>query len=78
VELVIDESDWEPAAAIPGPAIDGVRVDIDEKKLQKRVKSVGGKWDPEGRLWHILYIDAAKPGLKSRVVKVIRNAEEAP
>jgi len=47
VELIIAGSDWEPADAIPDAAMVGVRIDIDEIKLQKRVKS---PWVANGTL----------------------------
>lgn len=77
VELIIDESDWKPPDSIPDSAVVGIRVDIDEKKIQKRIKTIGGKWDPEDRLWNIRFVDAVNLGLKSRVVKVIGGSEEA-
>ena len=72
-----DREQRKPPDSIPDAAVVGIRVDINEKKIQKRIKTAGGKWDPEDRLWNIRFVNAVNLGLKSRVVKVIGGSEEA-
>lgn len=32
-----------------------LRIGYDEKDLRERLKAVGGRWDPEAKLWYIEY-----------------------
>jgi hypothetical protein len=69
VELIVDETDWGTTKDIPDSAVVGIRVGLDEKILQGKVKSAAGRWDAKDRLWYIRFIDAVKLGLKDRIVK---------
>ena len=73
VELIVDETDWDPFGNIPDEALVGVRVEMKEKALQKRVKSAGGKWVPKERLWHIRFVDVDRLGLRDRIEKRVRG-----
>ncbi len=49
VELIVDEVPWEPAAD-PNETV-SVSVAYEEFDLRRRVKAVGGRWNPEVRRW---------------------------
>ena len=56
VELIVSEKDWSP----PPPKFSKstivlLKIGASEKTLQKQVKELGGRWDPEQKVWHIPY-----------------------
>jgi hypothetical protein len=68
VEIIMDESDWEPRAT---PAADQpvrIRIDVNERDVQKRVKQAGGTGDYRRRLWELRYDKVAALGLQDRIV----------
>ncbi len=75
VELIIEETDWEPEEpekkkSVTDDWIAGVRIGIDEKELQKKVKA-GGKWDSGRKLWIIRYGKVTEMELEDRCIGVI-------
>ena len=46
----------------------GLRIHFRETDLRRRVKSAGGRWDPERRLWLLRRDQAERQGLLHRVV----------
>ncbi len=70
VELVVDEVDWEPQP--PKMAADTVvalRVDWQEEELRHTVRTAGGRWHPERRLWELWYDRVVELGLEDRIVR---------
>jgi len=67
VEIIVEESGWSPPEK---PAIVGLRVELQETELQRRVKQAGGKWNSAKREWEIHYDRAVALGLKKRIVKL--------
>lgn len=68
VELIVEEADWTPPSEpVTAASVVGVRVEFKEAELQRRVKAVGGKWNPARKLWELRYDKAVALGLKSRV-----------
>lgn len=67
VELIVDQSAWTPPAK---PAVVGVRVELKETDLQRRIKQVGGKWNREKGVWEIAYEQALRLGLQKRIVNL--------
>lgn len=65
IELIVEETPWQPAAARAVTA--GVRVAFQEAELQRRVKQAGGKWNAQRRLWEMERRQAIKLGLKDRI-----------
>ena len=69
VELVEEELPWQP----PLPARQDpdkpvlVRVGLSEQDLRKAVKSAGGRWQPERKLWQMSLAVALAMGLESRI-----------
>jgi hypothetical protein len=67
IELIIDESDWQP---IPKPdEVVGVRVAYKEFALRQQVGAAGGKWNEERRLWELRYAQVKDLGLEERMVR---------
>lgn len=66
VELVVEESEWQPPIA--AHTIVGVQVAFREADLQQKVRQAGGKWNPARRVWEIRYDRALALGLKERIV----------
>lgn len=52
----------------PAPRTVAVRIGWRETDLRRRVKSVGGWWDPEARLWHLRRDHVERLSLLHRVV----------
>lgn len=69
VELIIEDGPWRPSPTpLRKTALVGVRVALPEVELQRRIKQVGGKWNPARRLWEMRRDQALKLGLKDRLV----------
>lgn len=64
VELMVDESDCAPSER---PAIVGLRVELKETDLQRRLKQAGGIWNRQLRLWQIRYDQAVALKLEDRI-----------
>lgn len=67
IELIVDESSWSPPEK---PALIGLRVERQERELQRRIKQAGGKWNELQGVWEIPYDQAMSLGLKQRMVKL--------
>ena len=72
VELIIDESDWEPQEkkSVTEGWIVGIRIGIGETDLRNKVRNAGGKWDRSRKLWAVSYRKVEEPGLEDRFVEV--------
>ena len=66
VELVVAESDWEPAFA-PDEIV-ALRVAFTDVATRKRVKQAGGVWNPDRRVWELRYDRVGALGLRRRIV----------
>ncbi len=80
MELIVEQSDWEPRARpVPGPSSsfqplrgDGVvalRVGWQEVELRHAVKAAGGRWNRAKRVWELCRDRVADLGLEARIVK---------
>jgi hypothetical protein len=69
VELVVEEKVW-PNPPLPGFAeIVQVAVGYPEKGLRDLLKSAGGKWDPEEKVWHVAYGSIRGTELEKRILR---------
>lgn len=66
VELIVEESQWTPPPIKPDKLV-GVRVELNETELQRKVKHAGGKWFPQHKVWHLRYDQAVALGLEARI-----------
>ena len=68
VDLIIEETAWTPK---PGKrawnAMVGIRVERDERMLQRNVKAAGGKWNAAKQGWEILYRKGVEFGRHDRL-----------
>ena len=70
VELIIEDTEWKrDREKIPKNKVMCLRVDINETKLQKRIRENGGKWDGKERVWRLPYKDVLELGLTDRRMK---------
>jgi len=53
VEIVVEEKPWRPSVRFRDEDIVSVPVNFTEKKLRDRLKAVGGKWNPEEKVWNV-------------------------
>ena len=53
VEIVVEEKPWQPSVRLREEEIVPVIVNFSEKSLRDKLKRVGGKWDPEEKLWFV-------------------------
>jgi len=68
VEIIVEEQAWQPKSkGFRRDETVGVRIDVKEKELQKRVREAGGRWNAKRKLWEMRYERAAKLGLKGRI-----------
>lgn len=56
VEIIVSESDWTPPPAkYPDSTMVSLNIGIKETTAQKQVRTVGGRWDREKKLWFVPY-----------------------
>ena len=68
VELIVDEADWTPRHAPAPDQIVGVRVEVQEREVQKRMKQAGGKWNSQKKVWELRYDKVVAEGMHARMV----------
>lgn len=66
VELIVEESPWSPPPIKPDKLV-GVRVELNETELQRKVKLAGGKWFSQHKVWQLRYDQAVALGLEARI-----------
>jgi hypothetical protein len=54
---------------IPANKIIELKVNYEEAHLQKLIKSAGGRWNREKKLWELPYKEVVALGLEKRVVR---------
>ncbi len=73
VELIIDETDWEPRKKPAPVVIDpdrivDIRVEAAEAQLKRELKAAGGKRHAKSGLWKIRYDKVVDLGIEERMV----------
>ncbi|MBF0548369.1 MAG: hypothetical protein HQM08_28295 [Candidatus Riflebacteria bacterium] len=72
VELIVDEAPWFLQKRAPTdqktPKMVKIKIEKWEKQLRADVKSAGGKWLPEEKLWSLPLPQVLKLDLESRIV----------
>jgi hypothetical protein len=46
-----------------------LKINYDEKYLQKLIKQAGGRWSSKDRVWELNFKEVNELGLKNRIVK---------
>jgi hypothetical protein len=68
IELIVESIPWKPQTReIPGDAIVGVKVGLQEVELQTAVRQAGGKWNRELQLVELRYDKVVALDLTSRI-----------
>lgn len=56
IEIVVSESDWTPPPAkFPDSTLVSLKIEAKETGLRSQVKAVGGRWDPNKKVWIVPY-----------------------
>ncbi len=54
VELIVEKKELPPSRQTPGDdALVPVRIAYGERQLGKMARTLGGRWDPDVKLWYI-------------------------
>ena len=73
VELIVSEKEWSPPPSrFPESAIVVLKIGAAEKTLQMQAKTLGGRWSPEQKVWHIPYGCVAGTKLEKLIVEAIK------
>ncbi len=69
IELIIENRAWQPNSdKIPHNKIVGLRIGKEEMELRNRIKSAGGKWNPQKLVWQLPYKHVLELQLTERMV----------
>ena len=69
VELIIENVPWQQGKNPAMNKIMNFRIDFGEIQLRRLVKSAGGKWNQEKKLWELTYKQVLELNLADRIVK---------
>jgi len=69
VELIVEETPWKPRKSSETERIVRLRVGREEARVRAAVKSAGGRWNPQDRLWELRQDEALALGLEDRIVE---------
>ncbi|HPX61433.1 MAG TPA: hypothetical protein PLN25_06665 [Deltaproteobacteria bacterium] len=68
VELIIERTEWEPPSEkFSTDTFVALRIEGYETELRKKVKAIGGKWNPDKLLWYARYGDVAGTELEKHI-----------
>ena len=71
IELVFEDKPWNKNLdRKPFNKKVFIKIEYDEKRLQKVIRSVGGSWDKGKKLWKIFYGDVVNLGLEDRIAEL--------
>jgi hypothetical protein len=68
-ELIVEKEPWKPTPEYwynPDEII-GIPVEYKEKEIRAKVKSAGGKWNPNRKMWELPYRKICELKLTGRV-----------
>lgn len=69
VEIVVDEKSYKPPLRYRDEDVVAVIVSFTENVLRDKLKVAGGRWDPEKKVWHVLYGSIrGDTGLEERIL----------
>lgn len=69
VEIIVSESEWTPPPAkYPDGTLVPLKIGIKETALQEQVRSVGGRWNKEQKVWLVPYGCIAGTKLEKLIV----------
>lgn len=69
VEIVIEEKPWRPASQRHDEDMVALVVAYTEKALRDQLKAVGGRWNPDEKVWLVRYGSIKGTDLEGRILK---------
>ncbi len=70
VEIIVDKKPWhKDGKRIPGNKIVGVHVAYGEIRIGRLIRSAGGKWNRQSKVWELPYREVLALGLAERIKK---------
>lgn len=75
VELVEEEMPWRPRKRRRDGDIVEVSIGYREKAERELLKGLGGRWDPEAKLWRVVYGAIKGTGLEKRIMPQVSDAK---
>ncbi len=54
-EIIVEKTDWTPPSKFADDTLVPVEIAYTEDMLKSLAKSAGGRWNPEKRVWFIVY-----------------------
>ena len=70
VEIVVEEKPWTPALRLRDEDVVRVSVGYAEKAFREKLKTAGGRWDPETKLWIVRYGTIRGTELEDRIMLI--------
>ena len=68
VEIVVEEQPWAPSLRLRDEDIVPITVAYVEKELREKLKTAGGRWAPEAKLWLVRYGAIRGTELEDRIM----------
>ena len=69
IELIVEQRDWQPKQTfIPKNKIVQIKINYGEIDLARQVKSLGGRWNRDKKVWELSYRNVQALGLAKRIV----------
>ena len=64
----MEEKSWQPHVRLRDEDIVPISVAYSEKAVRDKLKTAGGKWDPEVKLWLVPYAAVRGTELEERIL----------
>jgi hypothetical protein len=76
VEVIADCTPWEPdPQRIPANKVMSLNVEYGEVEVGRAVRSAGGTWDKQQKVWKLAYQQVVTLGLTDRIVHDTRDGK---
>jgi len=68
VEIIVEKTDWTPPSKFADDTLVPVQIAYTENDLKNLAKAAGGRWNPEKRVWFIVYGKVKGTELEKHIV----------
>ena len=68
VEIIVEKTDWTPPPKFADDSLVPVQIAYTEDMLKSLAKAAGGRWNPEKRVWFIVYGKVKGTELEKHIV----------
>jgi hypothetical protein len=68
VEIIVEKTDWTPPLKFADDTLVPVQIAYTENDLKNLAKVAGGRWNPEKRVWFIVYGKVKGTELEKHIV----------